>query len=160
MTEFFWPHLWLFVALIGIAMVDEHSRRIPNRTLLALVLLWVGWLPVWAQGTASEADISLFYRAILWRVGMAAGILAAMGALALWRPESMGMGDVKLMSVLALYFSPLDAVIVLDLAFLLTFVRGVVRRVRTKRKTGLPFAPQVAVAVSLVLFLESALFRL
>lgn len=160
MTDFYWPHLWLLVALLGVAIVDEKTRRIPNGTLLALVFLWAGWLVVVARdrGAFSEENGRMaFGEALLLRVAVAVGLLLSFGALSLWRPRSIGMGDVKLMSVLALYFSPLSLGIVLYLALLLTFLRGLVLRRRTRERKGLAFAPQAAGAVLIVMLWQGML---
>lgn len=120
--------------LIAVAAIDLDHRVVPNRLLLPAAgwavaggaLIWPGFLP--------EA------------LGAGAGAFAFLLVAALAYPAGMGMGDVKLAGVMGLYLG-LSVIPALAVAFLAGTAVGVailVREGRSARKTGIPFAPFLA----------------
>ncbi|MFT4035228.1 MAG: prepilin peptidase [Patulibacter sp.] len=124
----------LVTALVPITVIDLRTRRIPNAiTLPAAVALVVA-------GTALDPGGQP------GRLLAAAAVVAPFVLLALAFTRGMGMGDPKLMGVIALALG--RAVIpAVFIAFLLGTVVGVALMVRhgaRARKTALPFGPFLA----------------
>lgn len=83
--------LILAPALTWIAISDLRFHRIPNRALVCLAML------------------SLIYSAqvgYIWQNQFLVACGALCGGLLLWRFSSLGMGDVKLLSLMALFLIP------------------------------------------------------
>lgn len=155
MDIFLLPAIGLVVGLVGVGVIDEREKRIPNRVLLVLVMLFLAWTPVFfvvnKTGTFEVLGVRLFASGATM---LGAGLLAAL------LPRSFGMGDAKLMAVVVLYLGPLTGGMALWGALVLTLFRGLFQRCRRRwdgsRSEGglsLAFAPQVAAAVVLVLAL-------
>jgi leader peptidase (prepilin peptidase)/N-methyltransferase len=130
--------LWLelpFAALmIAVAAIDLEHRIVPNRLLAPAA--------VWAVGAWAVIDLDFLPEALAAGGGAFAFLLLA----ALAYPAGMGMGDVKLAGVMGLYLG-LSVIPALLAAFLAGSVVGiaiVVRDGRDARKTGVPFAPFLA----------------
>lgn len=147
MNVFFISMGWLLPALIAVGVWDERYRRIPNRVLAVLCLLYLAAWPVLAHkldNISPDAFLPLFLK----RLAEAAGTLLVSGLFSLWRPESLGMGDCKLMAVVVLYLGFMEGATLLWLALFFTGLRGLIQRAGQKGKKirTLAFAPQVAVA--------------
>lgn len=147
MNVFFISMGWLLPALIAIGVGDERVRRIPNRVLAVLCLLYLAAWPVLAH-TLDKVSMDDFLPLFFQRLAEAGGVLLVSGLFSLWRPESLGMGDCKLMAVVVLYFGFMEGITVLWLALLFTGLRGLLQRIRQKERKirTLAFAPQVAAA--------------
>lgn len=157
MNVFFISMGWLLPALIAIGVGDERVRRIPNRVLAVLCLLYLAAWPVLAH-TLDKVSMDDFLPLFFQRLAEAGGVLLVSGLFSLWRPESLGMGDCKLMAVVVLYFRFVEGVTVLWLALLFTGLRGLLQRIRQKEKKirTLAFAPQVAASGILYCLLHLA----
>ena len=125
----------LVLVLVPCALVDLRRRIIPNRitgpaALTALVL-----------GTA--LDPSGEPHRLLWAGVCGAFLLVA----TLLYPAGMGMGDVKLITVMGLLLGP-AVLVALMFALLAQIVAGIVLAARhgvtRARKTALPFGPFLA----------------
>lgn len=147
MNVFFISMGWLLPALIATGVWDERYRRIPNRVLAVLCLLYLAAWPILAY-TLDKVSMDDFLPLFFQRLAEAGGMLLVSGLFSLWRPESLGMGDCKLMAVVVLYFGFVEGVTVLWLALLFTGLRGLLQRIGQKDKKirTLAFAPQVAAA--------------
>lgn len=147
MNVFFISMGWLLPALIATGVWDERVRRIPNRVLAVLCLLYLAAWPILAY-TLDKVSMDDFLPLFFQRLAEAGGVLLVSGLFSLWRPESLGMGDCKLMAVVVLYFGFVEGVTVLWLALLFTGLRGLLQRIGQKDKKirTLAFAPQVAAA--------------
>jgi Flp pilus assembly protein protease CpaA len=77
--------------LAWIAISDLHFHRIPNRALVLLSL------PSFIYSTHSG---------YIWQNQILVACGALSGSLLLWRFSSLGMGDVKLLSLMALFLIP------------------------------------------------------
>jgi leader peptidase (prepilin peptidase)/N-methyltransferase len=124
-----------FVAvLIAVAAIDLEHRIVPNKLMLpAAVFAVVGWLLV---------DIDFLPEALAAGAGAFTFLLLA----ALAYPAGMGMGDVKLAGVMGLYLG-LSVIPALAIAFIAGSIIGIAiiaRDGREARKTGVPFAPFLA----------------
>lgn len=130
--------LWLelpFAALmIAVAAIDLEHRIVPNRLLAPAA--------VWAVGAWAVVDLDFLPEALAAGGGAFAFLLLA----ALAYPAGMGMGDVKLAGVMGLYLglSVIPALLVAFLAGSVVGIAIIVRDGRDARKTGVPFAPFLA----------------
>jgi leader peptidase (prepilin peptidase) / N-methyltransferase len=130
--------LWLelpFAALmIAVAAIDLEHRIVPNRLLAPAA--------VWAVGAWAIIDLDFLPEALAAGGGAFAFLLLA----ALAYPAGMGMGDVKLAGVMGLYLglSVIPALLVAFLAGSVVGIAIIVRDGRDARKTGVPFAPFLA----------------
>ena len=137
------PFLVLVPLLAELAVVDAHTRRLPN--VLTLPALPVGLVLVTAVAVLRGRP------AVLAGALVAAVLLfAVLLGLALLRPAGMGMGDVKAAAVIGLYVgslgvgSALAAVVVASAA---AFAGGMLLLAlgRIGARTATPFGPWLAV---------------
>jgi len=124
-----------FVAvLVAVAGIDLDHRIVPNRIVV----------PAAIYGIAASLVIRADELPELLIAGAGAFLFLLLAALAY--PGGMGMGDVKLAGVMGLYLG-LSVVPALLAAFLAGTVVGVVKIAREgpqARKSGVPFAPFLA----------------
>lgn len=155
MTFFFISRTWLLLALIGLAIFDERQRRIPNRVLFVTTMLFLFAHPAFVLGVEG-ANLGVWWGDFFTRLLAAVLVLLFTGFISFFRPQSLGMGDCKLMAVIMLYGGWPEAAVILWLAFFFTAVRGIFVRVMTRSREHmtLAFAPQVAIAVALELMLH------
>lgn len=129
------------VTLVIVSVTDVRRRVIPNRALLVSVAVWLGI----AVLTGGEGAASALIAAVV----VASPLLVA----ALVRPDGMGMGDVKLVAVIALYLG-WGAWPALLIGLGLAGFTGVLIALGSRRppsETSLPLAPFLAVGVAISL---------
>lgn len=137
------PALLFVSTLLIVANADLDKRVVPNKVLL--VALPAG---IVAQLLAHPDE---------WLTWTLSAVIAfvVMFAVALAYPKGMGMGDVKLASVMGLYLGRAIAPAML-MAFLVGTIVGVgvmaARGVAEGRKTAVPFAPFMAIGGVFALF--------
>lgn len=120
--------------LIAVAGIDLDHRIVPNRIVV----------PAAVYGVAASALVRAGELPELLLAGAGAFMFLLLAALAY--PGGMGMGDVKLAGVMGLYLG-LSVLPALFIAFLAGTAVGVVRIAREggeARKSGVPFAPFLA----------------
>lgn len=137
------PFLFFVPLLAGLAVVDLHTRRLPN--VLTLPALIGGLLLAIGQ----ERTVTALFSAAL--------LFLALLLLNLLRPSGMGMGDVKLAGLIGLFAGLLGlgpALLAVALAAVLSLLAGLVLIAvgRITRHTPVPFGPWLALGtlVSLV----------
>ncbi len=138
----------LAIALLFAAFTDIRRRQIDNWLNAAIAagapLYW------WASGLALWPDVA-------WQVGVAAITLIILAVLFAMR--AMGGGDVKLLTVLALWIQPLWFVrLVIGMALIggvLTLVLGAWHVIRRRRdKLAVPYGVAISSAALWVLALQ------
>jgi len=120
--------------LVAVAGIDLDHRIVPNRIVVPAAIF----------GIAASAFVRLDELPELLIAGGGAFMFLLLAALAY--PGGMGMGDVKLAGVMGLYLG-LSVVPALFIAFLAGTAVGVARIAREgseARKSGVPFAPFLA----------------
>lgn len=134
-----WDLVWqlpLAAALVALAAVDLDLHILPNRIVYPLA--------VWGIVSAALVRLSDLPELVAWGAGAFAFLLVA----ALVYPAGMGMGDVKLASVMGLYLGS-SVVPALLAAFLSGTIVGIAIMTRhgvaEGRKMGVPFGPFLAV---------------
>jgi leader peptidase (prepilin peptidase)/N-methyltransferase len=134
---FGWDLVWelpFAAMLIAVAAIDLDHRIVPNRVLLPAA--------VWGVVSAALVRLSDLPELAAWGAGAFTFLLVA----ALAYPAGMGMGDVKLAGVMGLYLgsSVLPAMLTAFLAGSVYGVGVIARHGASARKSGVPFAPFLA----------------
>jgi leader peptidase (prepilin peptidase) / N-methyltransferase len=151
------PLLFFLPLLAGLAVVDLHTRRLPNAltgpALVGGLLLVVGFGLVQdrpaAVVTAIVTGVLLF------------GVLLL---LSLIRPAGMGMGDVKVAGLIGLFLGLIGlgpALLAVSLSAVLAWIAGVtlIGTGRIRRGTALPFGPWLAVGALIAVLAGPELVR-
>ena len=128
---------YLVLTAWPLAKTDILERRLPNKYVLpAFPITWLGQL---LAGVTGAGFVNM-----LW--ALLAGVVTFGLSLVINRLRLLGMGDVKLMTVMALalgWFSPLLPIIALGISFLIAGVVAIWLLLRKKIKLGgsMPLGP-------------------
>ena len=128
---------YLVLTAWPLAKTDILERRLPNKYVLpAFPITWLGQL---LAGVTGAGFVNM-----LW--ALLAGVVTFTLSLLINRLGLLGMGDVKLMTVMALalgWFSPLLPIIALGLSFLIAGIVAIWLLLRKKLKLGgsMPLGP-------------------
>jgi leader peptidase (prepilin peptidase)/N-methyltransferase len=128
---------YLVLTAWPLAKTDILERRLPNKYVLpAFPITWLGQL---LAGFSGAGFVNM-----LW--ALLAGVVTFTLSLLINRLGLLGMGDVKLMSVMALalgWFSPLLPIIALGLSFLIAGIVAIWLLLRKKLELGgsMPLGP-------------------
>ena len=128
---------YLVLTAWPLAKTDILERRLPNKYVLpAFPITWLGQLLAGVNGAG--------YVNMLW--ALLAGVVTFGLSLMINRLGLLGMGDVKLMTVMALalgWFSPLLPIIALGISFLIAGIVAIWLLLRRKIKLGgsMPLGP-------------------
>ena len=121
---------YLVLTAWPLAKTDILERRLPNKYVLpAFPITWLGQVLAGATGAG--------FVNMLW--AHLAGVVTFALSILINRLGLLGMGDVKLMTVMALalgWFSPLLPVVALGLSFLLAGVVAILLLMRRKIRLG------------------------
>lgn len=131
-------------------VVDLKEQIIPNR--LNLLMFEIGLVFVFLYGF-NNLNISIN---LLFGMLAGAGIFLAItliGGLIAGK-EAMGMGDVKLMGALGLYFGLQNIIVISVLAFLIGAIGSIIYMIANKKNanTYIPFGPFIVVASVITIF--------
>ncbi len=132
--------------LFYVALTDFRTFRIPNETILLLLLLYIAYAPV--ARSASEIAGNVLVGAIMF------GIL-----LLLYARGALGGGDVKLLSTASLWVGihcalPFSVFLLLLICLHVFAVRmGWARAQTIAERQAIPYAPSIAGALIGVIFL-------
>ena len=128
---------YLVITAWPLAKTDIMQRRLPNIYVLpAFPITWIGQL---LAGIFGAGFINMFWAFV-------AGVVTFVISLLINRAGLLGMGDVKLMSVMAIalgWYSPLLPAVALGLSFLIAGVVAVALLILKKINLGgsLPLGP-------------------
>ena len=128
---------YLVLTAWPLAKTDILERRLPNKYVLpAFPITWLGQL---LAGVTGAGFVNM-----LW--ALLAGVVTFTLSLLINRLGLLGMGDVKLMTVMALalgWFSPLLPIIALGISFLIAGIVAIWLLLRRKIKLGgsMPLGP-------------------
>lgn len=151
-------YLVLIPMLILVFIIDIKLTIIPNR--LNLTLFEVGLVACFVHGISS---VSNFNQALDPIFGMLIGggvflLLNVVGALIAGK-EAMGMGDVKLMGALGLFFGFINTIVIIALAFLIAAVVSIVivivRKIKKIKDSYIPFGPFIVVSTAVMIFVPN-----
>jgi leader peptidase (prepilin peptidase) / N-methyltransferase len=128
---------YLVLTAWPLAKTDIRERRLPNKYVLpAFPITWLGQTLAGVFGAG--------FTNMLW--ALIAGVVTFLGALAINRAGLLGMGDVKLMTVMAIalgWYSPILPLVALGLSFLIAGLVAMGLLVSKKIKLGgsMPLGP-------------------
>ena len=136
--------------LFSVAIIDFKSSIIPNRLLLTMAE--TGLLLTFVYGIS---DINLAMDMLLGMVvgTVIFGILTLLGRLVSGK-EAMGMGDVKLVAALGLFFGASNILAISIISFLLGAIISIILVLSKKRKIDdyIPFGPFIVIASYIAIF--------
>ena len=135
-------NMYVFQWLVLIAYIDWKEQIIPNQLILAGMVLWgiVTILEVWLGGTPIKT-VLLFS---LLGAGICGGILLIVAIIA---KSALGMGDVKLFTVLGLLYGVMNTYSILIFTMIFMAVTSLILLAMKKVtvKTAIPMAPFVII---------------
>lgn len=144
-------YLILTPMLISAFVIDYRLQIIPNR--LNLTMFEIGLVIAFLFGTSNVAIT------IDMLLGMLAGggiflAITLIGGL-IYGKEAMGLGDVKLMGALGLYFGLSNIIAIAMMAFLIGAVMGIILIVGKIKKSDeyIPFGPFIVIAAFISIFI-------
>lgn len=136
--------------LLSAFVIDYRLQIIPNR--LNLTMFEIGLVIAFLYGTSNVAIT------IDMLLGMLAGggiffAITAIGAL-IYGKEAMGLGDVKLMGALGLYFGLANIVVIAMMSFLIGAILGIFLIVSKIKKSDeyIPFGPFIVISTFICIF--------
>lgn len=145
-------YLLLVPMLLSVFVIDKRLTIIPNR--LSLTMFEIGLVVCFVNGIIN------FNSAIYSVFGMLAGggiflIIGLVGGLIAGK-EAMGMGDVKLMGALGLYFGLINTIVISVLAFLIGAIISIFILLLKKSEDGyMPFGPFIVIATFITMIIPS-----
>lgn len=156
-------YLLLAPMLLSAFVIDFKEQIIPNR--LVLTMFEVGLIALLLDAVTNPATGLSF--ALNRLEGMIAGggiflLITLIGGMVMGK-EAMGMGDVKLVGALGLFFGLKNIIAIAVCSFLLGAVIGIILLIikKTKGKDYIPFGPFIVVStIILMLTPEGLLFTL
>jgi len=136
--------------LISAFVIDYKYQIIPNR--LNLTIFEIGLVFTFIEGMN---NINVAINMLLGAV-VGAGIfmlITIIGGL-LAGKEAMGLGDVKLMGALGLYFGWIDMIVISLISFLIGAIISVILLIVRRKKTAeyIPFGPFIVASTFIVIF--------
>ena len=144
-------YLILTPMLLSAFVIDYRLQIIPNR--LNLTMFEVGIVIAFLYGTSNVAIT------IDMLLGMLAGggiflAITAIGAL-IYGKEAMGLGDVKLMGALGLYFGVSNILVISVMSFLIGAILGIILIVSKIKKSDeyIPFGPFIVIATFITIII-------
>ena len=141
--------------LLSAFVIDFKHKIIPDR--LNLTIFEVGIVIAFLYGFSNVAiTIDLLF-------GMLAGgaifaIIALIGGM-IYGKEAMGLGDVKFIAALGLYFGLTNIVIISVMSFLLGAIVGIILIIFRVKKSNeyIPFGPFIVISTLICMFLPAEL---
>ena len=144
-------YLILTPMLLSAFVIDYRLQIIPNR--LNLTMFEVGIVIAFLYGTSNVAITIDMLLGMLVGGGIFLAI-TAIGAL-IYGKEAMGLGDVKLMGALGLYFGVSNILIISVMSFLIGAILGIILIVSKIKKSDeyIPFGPFIVIATFITIII-------
>lgn len=140
----------LSCCLLGLSLVDLETYLIPDRFLIAALVIYAVTLPFTATPVVDQLKSGI-PGALILCVGM---LLLSLLFDKVTGKESLGGGDIKLYFVAGLYLGPIGGL----LCLILSCVIGLVFSALIKQKR-IPFGPSISAAILLTAFFGSPLIN-
>ncbi len=151
-------YLILTPMLLSVVVIDYKLQIIPNR--LTLTMFEIGLVIAFLYGLS---DVAISINMLL---GMLAGggiflVITFLGGL-VYGKEAMGLGDVKLMGALGLYFGLTNIIFIALISFLVGAVLSIILLITKIKKMDeyIPFGPFIVIAVFIVIFIPNDILRI
>lgn len=143
-------YLILTPMLLSALIIDYKLQIIPNR--LNLTIFEVGLVFTFIYGLSNVAISINMILGMLAGAGIFLGITLVGGLI--YGKEAMGMGDVKLMGALGLYFGLANIIIITLVSFLVGAILSILLLTTRIRKLDqyIPFGPFIVIATFIAIF--------
>ena len=140
----------LLSALIGISRIDKKHRIIPSRILLVLFMIRV--LTIGGEIFIDKADVMVIVLSSV--LGIVYGIVIFL-VIRLFSKDSIGMGDIKLFSVIGFYIGSTAILPAMFITSIFALVYGVVMIARKaiSKKDTMSFGPFIAAGTIVTMIL-------
>lgn len=153
--------MFLIPLVFSAFIIDIKHEIIPNR--LIIIMLEIGLISAFANGIFNPNGISVAFDRISGAFvgGMIFLVITCVGGLIAGK-EAMGMGDVKFISVLGLFFGIKSIIVISVISFLVGAVAGIfILLFRIKKSNEyIPFGPFIAISTIITMFVpEMILFN-
>ena len=134
-------------------LIDRYERRIPNKVILLGIAIWAVIFIISSFSHPEE-----WLRELGHDLAGGGGILVAFLIFMLISRGGIGMGDVKLFAVIALFTGLLEVVPILFLVLIISFFAAVYFLLSKKKKRTdfFPFGPCILAGTILAMILTSA----
>ncbi len=133
----------LLIHLLVVAVIDYKQHIIPDQAVMSLIVFKLGY----------DLIINQSFIIMLTNIGYALLITVPLLLLTLWMEKKtgkfqMGGGDVKLLGGIALFFTPIDTLLIM-------FIGSIIQLMSLKytKALMLPLAPALFISTLLVVFL-------
>ena len=145
-TSFFFAGIVYFSILLAVTMTDLETGLIPDFLSLPGIVLGIIFSTVWPELQNAANPLKGLIASLLG-VLAGGGVLYAMGMLGNWlfKKESMGGGDIKLLAMIGAFLGPFDAFLMLPLSAIISMPIALYARFFKKAET-IPFGPFLALA--------------
>lgn len=143
-------YLILTPMLLSVLVVDRKKQIIPNR--LNLTIFETGLVIAFLYGISNVAiTIDMLLGMI---VGIAMFLILALIGGLIYGKEAMGLGDVKFVGALGLYFGVTNIIIITIIAFLIGAISGLILIITKHKKTDeyMAFGPFIVIATIITIF--------
>ncbi len=143
-------YLILTPMLISAFVIDYRLQIIPNR--LNLTMAEIGMVIAFLYGISNVAITIDMVLGMLVGAGIFF-LITAIGAL-IYGKEALGLGDVKLMGALGLYFGFSNIIIIAMISFLIGAIIGIILIAGKIKKSDeyIPFGPFIVIATFISMF--------
>ena len=144
-------YLILTPMLLSVVVIDYKLQIIPNR--LTLTMFEVGLVIAFLYGLSDVAISINMLLGMLVGGGIFLGITFLGGVV--YGKEAMGLGDVKLMGALGLYFGLTNIIFVALISFLVGAILSIILLLTKIKKMDeyIPFGPFIVIAAIIVIFI-------
>ncbi len=143
-------YLILTPMLLSVFVIDYKLQIIPNR--LNLTMFEVGLIFAFLYGLSNVAITINMLLGMLAGGGMFLAITLLGGLV--YGKEAMGLGDVKLMGALGLYFGLANIIIISLVSFLIGAILSIILLITKIKKTDeyIPFGPFIVIGTLITIF--------
>ena len=148
-------YLILTPMLLSVTVIDYKLQIIPNR--LNLSLFEIGLVFSFIYGMSNPAITINMLLGMFVGGGIFLGITLLGGLV--YGKEAMGLGDVKLMGALGLYFGVANIILIALVSFLIGAILSIILLVTRIKKTDeyIPFGPFIVIATFITIFVPQGI---
>ena len=148
-------YLILTPMLLSVTVIDYKLQIIPNR--LNLSLFEIGLVFSFIYGMSNPAITINMLLGMFVGGGIFLGITLLGGLV--YGKEAMGLGDVKLMGALGLYFGVANIILIALVSFLIGAILSIILLVTRIKKTDeyIPFGPFIVIGAFITIFVPQGI---
>ena len=138
--------------LLAALVIDHKKQILPNR--LTLTMFEVGLVITFLCGFSQIAiSIEMLLGMI---VGVAIFLIITLIGYLFYGKDSMGLGDIKFIAALGLYFGVTNIIVISIMAFLIATIYAVIMILSKRKKVDeyIPFGPFIVIAAFISIFVK------